>query len=70
MGYTIERMYFPSQQVREWTSSAEQITRSTKVSTIPRRLRKLNAMHLSDIAVDLPTEARERALRTIANLEG
>jgi hypothetical protein len=70
MAYTIEKIYFPGQQVREWTRSAEQITRSTKVSTIPRRLRKLNAMYLSDIAVDLPTEARERALRTIENLEG
>ena len=70
MGYTIEPMYFSSQSAREWTSNAEQITRSTKVSTIQRRLRKLNAQHLADIAVDLPDEARQRALRTIANLEG
>ena len=66
MTYTTDRMYFPSQQVREWTND---VTRIRACEAGRDKVRKINAEFLQNRMPSMTTDIKKRALRTIANLE-
>jgi len=64
-----ERQYTPSKAAAQWTDETI-LAANSKRGAPEVKLRRINARYLADIAHTLPAVERQRAVRTIANLEG